>query len=120
MGIFELPNMMNPDGTMGNIIVAFAGIAISMAVGFVLTMIVYKDKTQEDVSAAGGAAIDAAGEVKKAAAEPKSKDEKLAVASPLKGKVVELKDVKDEAFSSGALGKGVAVMPKEGGVICTG
>ena len=31
MGIFELPNMMNPDGTMGNIIVAFAGIAISMA-----------------------------------------------------------------------------------------
>lgn len=114
MGIFELPNMMNPDGTMGNIIVAFAGIAISMAVGFVLTMIVYKDKTQEDVSAAGGAAIDAAGEVKKAAAEPKSKDEKLAVASPLKGKLVELKDVKDEAFSSGALGKGVAVMPKEG------
>lgn len=30
MGIFELPNMMNPDGTMGNILVAFAGIAISM------------------------------------------------------------------------------------------
>lgn len=44
MGIFELPNMMNPDGTMGNIIVAFVGIAISMVVGFVLTMIFYKDK----------------------------------------------------------------------------
>ena len=36
MGIFELPNMMNPDGTMGNIIVAFAGIGISMAAGFLL------------------------------------------------------------------------------------
>ena len=114
MGIFELPNMMNPDGTVGNIIVAFAGIAISMAVGFVLTMILYKDKTQEAVSTAGGAVVDASGEVKKAAAETKTKGGKLTVASPLKGKLVELKDVKDEAFSSGALGKGVAVMPKEG------
>ena len=110
MGIFELPNMMNPDGTMGNIIVAFAGIAISMAVGFVLTMIFYKDKTQEASGKAGGAA-DA---VENVPAKTKSKDEKILVASPLKGKLVELKDVKDEAFSSGALGKGVAVMPEEG------
>lgn len=44
MGIFELPNMMNTDGSMGNIIVAFVGIAISMAVGFLLTMIFFKDK----------------------------------------------------------------------------
>ena len=44
MGIFELPNMINPDGTNGNIIVAFIGIAISMVVGFVLTMIFYHDE----------------------------------------------------------------------------
>lgn len=111
MGIFELPNMMNPDGTMGNIIVAFAGIAISMVVGFVLTMILYKDKTQEAPSLAVGGNAD---EAKKDALKVKAKDEKLAVASPLKGRLVELKDVKDEAFSSGALGKGVAVMPEEG------
>ena len=43
MGIFELPNMMNPDGSMGNILVAFAGIAISMAAGFLLTMIFYHE-----------------------------------------------------------------------------
>lgn len=110
MGIFELPNMMNPDGTMGNIIVAFAGIAISMTVGFVLTMIFYKDKTQE----ASGKAGKAADEVESVPVKTKSKDEKILVASPLKGKLMELKDVKDEAFSSGALGKGVAVMPKEG------
>lgn len=110
MGIFELPNMMNPDGSMGNIIVAFAGIAISMAVGFVLTMILYKDKTQETSGAAG----ETADNVKKAPAETGNKDEKLSVASPLNGKLVELKDVKDEAFSSGALGAGVAIMPAEG------
>ncbi len=43
MGIFELPNMMNPDGSMGNILVAFAGIGISMAAGFLLTMFFYKE-----------------------------------------------------------------------------
>ena len=38
MGIFELPNMMNPDGSMGNIIVALVGIAISMADGTIDNM----------------------------------------------------------------------------------
>lgn len=93
MGIFELPNMMNPDGTPDNIIIALAGIAISMVIGFVLTMIFFKDKTENK--------------------EPAQK-EPLVVASPLKGKVVKLSDVKDEAFSSGALGKGAAICPEEG------
>lgn len=109
MGIFELPNMMNPDGTMGNIIVAFAGIAISMVSGFVLTMLFYKDKPEavpvETVETAG--------------AEPdavavKGKDEKIVLVSPLKGKVLKLSEVKDEAFSSGVLGKGAAIEPEEG------
>lgn len=94
MGIFELPNMMNPDGSMGNIIVAFAGIAISMIAGFVLTMIFYKEKE-----------------------EPKEVEEKgnvLELLSPLKGEVIQLSDVKDEAFSSGMLGKGAAILPSEG------
>lgn len=36
------------------------------------------------------------------------------VASPLTGRVVQLKDVADPAFSSEALGKGVAIQPTEG------
>lgn len=121
MGIFELPNMMNPDGTMGNILVALAGIAISMAVGFVLTMMFYRDKKEAAAQAAKAAALEsgaqaAAGEQKHAAdakmqaAAPSP----FAIASPLKGSVVKLEDVEDEAFSSGVLGKGAAVMPKEG------
>lgn len=105
MGIFELPNMMNPDGTMGNIIVAFAGIGISMAAGFLLTMLFYKDRKETaetaKVSATGVAAV-------------KGKDGKIALASPLKGKVLKLSEVKDEAFASGVLGQGAAVEPEEG------
>ena len=36
------------------------------------------------------------------------------VVSPVNGKVMMLSDVKDEAFASEALGKGIAVVPKEG------
>ena len=36
------------------------------------------------------------------------------ISSPLKGEVIALSDVQDEAFSSGALGLGAAVAPKEG------
>lgn len=105
MGIFELPNMMNPDGTMGNIIVAFAGIGISMAAGFLLTMLFYKERQETaetaKVSATGVAAV-------------KGKDGKIALASPLKGKVLKLSEVKDEAFASGVLGQGAAIEPEEG------
>lgn len=109
MGIFELPNMMNPDGTMGNIIVAFAGIAISMAVGFALTMIFYKDKAAEASAVTEGGTSDSQRMV-----DIKAVGEAITVASPLKGKTVALSDVKDEAFASGVLGKGVAIEPAEG------
>lgn len=102
MGIFELPNMMNPDGTMGNIIVAFVGIAISMVVGFVLTMIFYKDETVVTKKETDIQTADAV--IKK----------ESAVYSPVKGKVIPLSEVKDEAFSSGMLGKGAAIIPEEG------
>ena len=147
MGIFELPNMMNPDGTMGNIIVAFVGIAISMVVGFVLTMIFYKDKpgVMDEVTEDAENVITTDSntgnntEVHNSVANTKSNiainDEKIAntklgnmesnsqkstvkkesiVYSPVKGNVIPLSEVKDEAFSSGILGKGAAIIPEEG------
>lgn len=39
------------------------------------------------------------------------------IVSPILGEVIDLKEVKDEAFSSGALGKGFAVRPSLGKVI---
>ena len=36
------------------------------------------------------------------------------VKSPLSGEVIKLEEVQDKAFSSGALGKGAAIIPSEG------
>ena len=39
------------------------------------------------------------------------------ISSPIKGDVLPLNQVKDEVFSAGLLGKGVAIEPKEGKVV---
>lgn len=109
MGIFELPAMIEPNGGMGNLIVALSGMAISMVVAFVLTMILYKDK--EEVK-------EVENKVKEETEEVKStKLEKEIVVSPIKGKVLNLSDIEDAAFSSGVLGQGVAIIPSDGKVV---
>lgn len=109
MGIFELPAMIEPNGGMGNLIVALSGMAISMVVAFVLTMILYKDK--EEVK-------EVENKVKEETKEVKStKLEKEIVVSPIKGKVLNLSDIEDAAFSSGVLGQGVAIIPSDGKVV---
>lgn len=107
MGIFELPNMMNPDGSMGNIIVAFVGIAISMAVGFLLTMIFFNDK-ETDTNQTLNTSDNNTNE------KETETSNTLFVSSPLLGNVIPLSEVQDEAFSSGILGLGAAIVPEEG------
>lgn len=61
--------------------------------------------------------------------EEKSKEDKIenktssnlvsvdTIYSPVKGKIIKLENVLDEAFSSGALGKGIAIEPSEDGKV---
>ncbi|WP_419742419.1 beta-glucoside-specific PTS transporter subunit IIABC [Paraclostridium dentum] len=109
MGIFELPAMIEPNGRMGNLIVALSGMAISMVVAFVLTMILYKDK--EEVKEVENKLKEETKEVKS------TKLEKEIVVSPIKGEVLNLSDIEDAAFSSGVLGQGVAIIPSDGKVV---
>ena len=41
---------------------------------------------------------------------------KIEIKSPIKGKLVDVSEVKDEAFSSKALGDGMAIIPEDGKV----
>lgn len=101
MGIFALPSYIGPNGMDKG----FYGMAIAMVVGLVVGFVLMLfTKLEEEESTEGNRAEN-----------PLVKQEVLA--SPLKGEVKPLSAVKDAAFSSGALGKGVAIEPSEGKVV---
>ncbi|WP_395015083.1 beta-glucoside-specific PTS transporter subunit IIABC [Robinsoniella peoriensis] len=131
MGIFEFPAMIEPDGSMGNLIVAVAGVAITMVIAFAATMILYRDKAvTETVNKDGNEKVNAKENVydsvqdsrqilfsaKAVNEEQKSMYKQMDIGSPVKGKVLKLESIKDDAFASGVLGKGAAVLPEEGNV----
>lgn len=107
MGIFEFPAMVEPNGAMGNLIVAVSGVILTMVVAFALTMIFYREADGEEKT----------DETEKPApAQTETLIRQIQIASPLKGRIIELKDVEDAAFASGILGKGAAIAPDEGKV----
>ncbi len=105
MGIFEFPAMIEPDGSLGNLLVAIAGVGITMVIAFAATMLFYKEPEEQ-----------AEAETKTLEKTDNNIIKKIKIASPLKGKVIKLADMKDEAFASGVLGKGAAIVPEEGKV----
>ncbi|WP_157151190.1 beta-glucoside-specific PTS transporter subunit IIABC [Brachyspira sp. SAP_772] len=108
MGIFEFPAMINPDGTSGNIIVAILGAVLAVVLGFVITFFTYRDKNIENTEFA---------ENNENINNKNNKTDLLSketIFSPLKGKLLKLKDSKDGAFSSESLGKGALIIPEEG------
>ena len=119
MGIFEFPAMIEPDGSLGNLIVAGVGVVLTMVIAFTATMIFYREDAPA-AEALAEPASESAQEAEKTEASAQQKEKQLVnrleIASPIKGKVVKQADMKDEAFGSGALGKGVAVQPEEGKV----
>ncbi len=110
MGIFEFPAMIEPDGGLGNLAVAVVGVLLTMVIAFVGTMIFYKETdTQEK-------AEETEGKETKGETKDGSMLRKTEIASPIKGQVLKLSDIKDEAFASGVLGRGAAILPEEGSV----
>lgn len=121
MGIFEFPAMIEPDGSMGNLIVAVTGVVITMVIAFAATMIFYKEDAPAAPADTGRNEAAQTAQPVSEPDSPKAADTKqllnrLEIASPIKGNVIKQEDMKDEAFGSGALGKGVAILPKEGKV----
>ena len=101
MGIFALPSYIGPNGMDQG----FYGMAIAMVVGLVLgfVMMIFT-KFEDDPETSEGT-------------KANSLVKQEILVSPLKGEVRPLSEVKDEAFSKGALGKGIAIEPIEGKVI---
>lgn len=108
LGIFGLPSYISPEG----IDMSFYGAIISIVVGFVAGLVLTLlfggiNKEQK-------ATTETTRAVNEVAATKVQNEE---VVSPLNGEVLELSEVKDAAFSSGALGLGVAIEPSEGKLV---
>ncbi len=125
MGIFEFPAMIEPDGSMGNLIVAVVGVILTMIIAFVATMILYKDEDETKKAEQSKEQRESKGEnAAKGKADENEKEEKkraaimeqIEVVSPIKGQVIRMENMKDDAFASGVLGRGVAILPEEGKV----
>lgn len=106
LGVFGIPGFFEPDNVGSSIVKTMIGIVIAAAVGFILTFMIYKDE----------------GEQTAPAKEPKSNRpdammKKIIVKSPIEGTVLPLSQISDAAFSTGALGKGAAIMPSAGKVV---
>lgn len=107
LGIFGLPSNIHPEtgigmGFYGSVI----GITVAFVLGFVLTYLFGVKNEKNTTTETTGTKVEAK--------TTDVKVENLVVASPLKGEVMPLDQIKDAAFASGALGKGVAIEPTEG------
>ena len=98
LGIFSVVNYISPKGNATGMVVSLIAGAVSLVVGFVLTMIFYKTNDQQVEN------------------KEVTKLEEETILSPIKGEVKPIEESSDAAFASGALGKGVVILPKEGKV----
>ncbi len=122
MGIFAIPCAMGKNGIDMGVYGLMIGMAVAIVLGFALQMIFGKKSVdgnlaeQAAVSATAGSAgaNDSANTDTVKAEISYNKAEELV--APINGQVVPLSDVKDEVFSSGSMGKGIAIEPQEGKV----
>ncbi|MDF2786948.1 MAG: bglP [Neobacillus sp.] len=108
MGIFVFPAFIKPGAGLD---MSFYGSIIALVVGFAVAFFLtylFGGINQEKSSKGTKETTTASKEV----AATKVQDEELV--SPLSGKVLALSEIEDAAFSSGALGHGVAIEPSEG------
>lgn len=127
MGIFSIPGAIGKNGVDGAVYGLIIAMVVATVLGFALQMIFGRKSVDETLdeqvalananAAEGADSADATAETAttaKPAEATYNEPEKLV--APLNGTIVALKDVKDEVFSSGSMGQGVAIEPKEGKV----
>lgn len=123
MGIFAIPAYVNPKGgSMTPVIgVVIAGV-VAFVSGFILQLLFgkksvdadYNKKQAQKVAEAANEATEVANNPIVAANEDEKLNSSTKLVSPLNGDVKPLSEIKDEVFSSGAMGQGVAIEPSEG------
>lgn len=120
MGGFSIPATIGPKGGVD---MSVYGLMIAMAVSFVLGFVlqialgkksVDADYDEKQAKAVQEVANQADVIAKAAPASNTDLNVSTELVSPLDGELLPLSEVKDEVFSSGAMGEGVAIEPSQG------
>ncbi|MBQ9049281.1 MAG: PTS glucose transporter subunit IIA [Lachnospiraceae bacterium] len=107
--ILSLIQFIGGESPMRGVIFGAIAAAVSIGLSFFLTTVLYKDEVKAEEAPADSE--------EKPEEEKKPLVEKIEIASPMTGKVLDIEKVPDEVFSSGALGQGVAILPTDGKVV---
>ena len=115
-GLVSMAMFVDPDNSM-NFVYAMIAFVLTIVISFIVTLIIYKDDPPAAVSLS---ADDTAADAPAADGASAEQDETVkpgSLSSPFEGTVVPLEEVKDEVFSTGVLGQGVAVLPAKGELV---
>ncbi|HEM3697707.1 sucrose-specific PTS transporter subunit IIBC [Streptococcus suis] len=110
MGVTIIPGLTLYAGN-GQILPYILMVAVSFALGFALTYLFGYEDEEKEVKKPSTSAQETAETLEEAETGLVAEE---TLVSPLSGDVVALENVNDPVFSSGAMGKGLAVKPTEG------
>ena len=120
LGIFLIPGAIDPAGVNTfNLVELIIVMVVALVLGFLMVYFT-KIPTLYEETAPQTAGVDLSNmptDATVSASSTKNTDnvtEKDLIASPMSGNAVELANIKDEAFATGALGKGIAIQPTDG------
>ncbi|MFD2831183.1 beta-glucoside-specific PTS transporter subunit IIABC [Corticicoccus populi] len=111
LGIFQIPAFINPEGIDRGFYGQIISIPVAFVIGFLLTYFLGRINKEESPVEEE----ESVQSVKETLTKKNIKNE--TVFSPLEGRVISLPSIEDPAFSSGALGRGVAIEPFTGKLV---
>lgn len=123
MGIFGYTAFVNTaTGDFSGMAVAVVISILALIAGFILVYFTYKEGTLPGQGKKAAAVTAAEEKVEVTSAKTESIEaaneeiSEISIHAPIKGKVIPLSEVPDEAFAAGILGRGAALIPDEGKV----
>ncbi|GAA3265122.1 PTS system beta-glucoside-specific IIB/C/A component [Lactococcus lactis subsp. lactis] len=99
-GIVSITMFIDPENIL-NIVWALLTLGVSFVISFISVLVIYKERTISEE-------------------QTSESDSSLSLSSPAKGRVISLTKVKDDVFSSGLMGEGVAIVPELGELVAPG
>ena len=107
ISVLSIPTFISPNPKIeSNVMMAVIATIVSFILGFILTLVLYKEKQTAET-------------IEKTTTDSKAQTtdtqiQRVVLKSPLTGEIVALSEVPDPVFASGAMGKGIAIQPTKG------